>query len=41
MAQDQNVEKQQMEEIMCRHEAGEPVGQAVADSTNGVSRKGS
>jgi glycine betaine transporter len=40
MAHDQNVEKQQMEEIMHRHEAGEPVGQAVSDSSNGASRKG-
>ncbi len=40
MAHDQNVEKQQMQEIMRRHEAGEPVGQAVSDSSNGGMRKG-
>jgi len=33
MADDQNVEKQQMEEIMRRHEAGEPVGPTA--SSNG------
>ena len=30
MAHDQNVEKRQMEEIMRRHEAGEPIGQAAS-----------
>jgi glycine betaine transporter len=35
MAHDQNVEKRQMEEILRRHEAGEPVGQAAPDSGNG------
>jgi glycine betaine transporter len=34
MAHDQNVEKQQMQELLRRHEAGEPVGQ-VSDSSNG------
>jgi hypothetical protein len=41
MAHDQNVEKQQMEKIMRRHEAGEPVGQAVSGFTNGASKRGS
>jgi len=30
MAHDQNVEKRQMEVIMRRHEAGEPIGQAIS-----------
>jgi glycine betaine transporter len=32
MAHDQNVEKRQMQEIMRRHEAGEPVGPATSNS---------
>ncbi len=40
MAHDQNVEKQQMQEIMRRHEAGEPVGSAMPDSSNSEMRKG-
>jgi hypothetical protein len=40
MAHDQNVEKLQMAEIMRRHEAGEPVGSTVSDSSNGGPRKG-
>jgi hypothetical protein len=32
MAHDQNVEKQQMQEIMRRHEAGEPVGPTPSKS---------
>jgi glycine betaine transporter len=39
MAHDQNVEKQQMEEILRRHEAGEPVGQAMPDASSGGSGK--
>ena len=39
MAHDQNVEKQQMQEIMRRHEAGEPIGTKVPDSGNGAARK--
>jgi hypothetical protein len=34
MGHDQNVEIQQMQEIMRRHEAGEPVGSVSSDSEN-------
>ena len=40
MGHDQNVEKQQMQEIMRRHEAGESVGSAMPDSSNSGMRKG-
>jgi glycine betaine transporter len=33
MAHDQNVEKQQMQEILRRHEAGEPVGRTASNSS--------
>ena len=34
MAHDQNVEKQQMQEIMRRHESGEPVGTISSNSND-------